>query len=126
GGGGGSGGLRWGLWGGGVRQSSMRCMECEGWVHGGCGRDGGRIRPVECGCPECGGLVRVRPGADDGPSLGLDAGVEFECVDGFYCLGGMVGAGGGAGSAAAVGVGSAWCEFGGLLRVLTAGGFLCV
>ena len=82
--------------GGVVGDGSIRCVGCQRWVHRGCGGVGCVSRVMESFvCGGCFGPVTIAG------CTGMDVGVSasLELVDGFCCLGDMLGVGGGADAA---------------------------
>jgi len=108
-----------GVCNGGVGGSSLQCAGCQKWVHGRCGGVGGSMSRVARSfvCGGCLGPVTsaVRTSVDIG------AGAKLELVDGFCCLGGMLGVDGDAGAAVEAGVGVGWSGFGRLVPLLASG-----
>ena len=101
----------------GVGVNSIRCTQCEDWVHARCSGVGGPLagREADYVCPPCLG-VRV---VDDLPEFVELAGERLECVREFRYLGDVISADGRVVASSVARVRSGWKCFGMLRALLT-------
>ena len=103
----------------GVGRNSIKCTQCDSWIHKGCSGITGKLQSnAGFRCKRCleGHVTQVDATVKD-IMLGLDS--KVECVSKFRYLGDMIGSGGGVEEASRARVRSAWAKFNELAPILT-------